>query len=284
MTSLDAHSERPARLRSSLSVPLLAACVGLGIWMYMNAAVWTPLQRYYWNEYLNTEMFQGPRGQYSILETVDRRGQHRMAVESDVVPSPKHGRQFIPFVLSNQARQGGAVDLVVDTVHYGSRQMNQVLGQRVYNGQSVTEFTWPAWASGLSVFILGVVWSFRRHRMRRNLHEHGRRLKGPQIITVKQFNRWSGANGIGFSTTTRGEMVCIPRSFESSHMMIMGDSGTGKSALQRQLLMQIMERRERPLFTTRRLNTHPSFTVLNVVTSSSIHSMCAVPTGRRVTK
>jgi hypothetical protein len=41
------------------------------MWIYLNAGVWTPLQRYYWNEYLNTEMFQGPRGDYSILETVD---------------------------------------------------------------------------------------------------------------------------------------------------------------------------------------------------------------------
>src|SRR5215469_11811485 len=116
MSNVWAHSEGPTQLRTSLSVPFLAACVGLGIWIYMNAVVWTPLQRYYWNEYLNTEMFQGPRGDYSILETVDRRGQHRMAAESDVVPAAKRGRQFIPFVLSNQARLAGAVDLVVDAV------------------------------------------------------------------------------------------------------------------------------------------------------------------------
>ena len=225
----------------------------------MNAVVWTPLQRYYWNEYLNTEMFRGPRGDYSILETVDRRGQHRMATESDVVPAAKRGRQFIPFVLSNQARLAGAVDLVVDTVHYGSAQMNQQLGQRIYNGQSVTEFTWPAWAGTISVLGVGMVWSFRRQRMRRNVDEDGRRIKGPQIITVKEFNRWSRADGIGFSTTTRGEMVCIPRSFESSHIMIMGDSGTGKSALQRQLLMQIMERRETAIVYDPALEYTPQF-------------------------
>lgn len=116
MSNLWARSDRSPRLRYRLSIPVLAACVGFGTWIYMNVAVWTPLQRYYWNEYLNTEMFQGPRGDYSLLQTVDHRGQHRMAIESDVVPAPKHGRQFIPFVLSSQARQAGAVDLVVDTV------------------------------------------------------------------------------------------------------------------------------------------------------------------------
>jgi len=259
MSNLWARSERPVRFRSRLSVPVLAVCVGLVIWIYMNAMVWTPLQRYYWNEYLNTEMFQGPRGDYSMLEIVDRRGQHRMATESDVVPAAKRGRQFIPFVLSNQARQAGAVDLVVDTVHYGSAQMNEQLGQRIYNGQSVTEFAWPAWAGTISVLGIGMVWSFRRQRMRRNLGEDGRRLKGPQMITVKEFNRWSRADGIGFSTRTRGEVVCIPRSFESSHIMIMGDSGTGKSALQRQLLMQIMERRETAIVYDPALEYTPQF-------------------------
>jgi hypothetical protein len=259
MSNLWARSDRPSRRRYRLSIPVLAACVGLCIWFYMTAAVWTPLQRYYWDEYLNTEMFQGPRGDYSILETVDRRGQHRMAIESDVVPAPKHGRQFIPFVLSSQARQAGAVDLVVDTVHYGSVQMDQLLGQSVYNSRSVMELTWPAWGGGLSVIVIGMVSWFRRRRTRRNVREDGQRLKGPQLITVKEFNQWSGANGVGFATTTEREMVRIPLSFESSHLMIMGDSGTGKSALQRQLLMQIMERRETAIVYDPALEYTPQF-------------------------
>src|SRR5215472_9184091 len=110
MSNLRARPEASIRFRSRLSVSALAASVGFVIWIYMNAVVWTPLQRYYWNEYLNTEMFQGSRGDYSILETVDRLGQRRMATESDVVPVPKREGQFFPFVLSNQARQAGAVD------------------------------------------------------------------------------------------------------------------------------------------------------------------------------
>src|SRR5262249_10662645 len=122
-----------------------------------------------------------------------------------------------------------------------------------------TECTWPAWAGAISVLVVAMVWSFGGQPMRRNLSEDGRRLKGPRMITVKEFNRWSRADGIGFSTTTRGEMVCIPRSFESSHMMIMGDSGTGKSALQRQLLMQIMERRETAIVYDPTLEYTPQF-------------------------
>jgi Type IV secretion-system coupling protein DNA-binding domain len=131
---------------------------------------------------------------------------------------------------------------------------------------SVSQFVHPAldpqerkWAGTITVLGVGMLWSFRRQGMRRNLGDDGRRLKGPQIITVKEFNRWSRAVGIGFSTTTRGEMVCILRSFESSHMMIMGDSGTGKSALQRQLLMQIRERREKAIVYDPALEYAPQF-------------------------
>ena len=238
------HAERPGRILPTFRVLVLAAGAGLAIWTYLNTAVWTPLQRYYWNEYLNTEVYQRQRGDYWILEVVDRRGQHRIATESDVVSTTRHGHQLIPFDLSDHARQAGAVDLVVDPVHYGSGQMHHVLGQWVYGGQSVIGFSWLAWAGGVGVFLLGMVWVLRHNRGRYHLLRDGRRLRGPHLVTVKEFNRWSGADGIGFATTNKGEMLRIPRSFESSHLMIMGDSGTGKSVLQRQLLMQIADRKE----------------------------------------
>ena len=82
----------------------LAEAAGIVTWFSLNAAVFTPLQRYYWNEYLNTEMFQGAKGNYTLLEVVDRRGEHRMAIDSDVAPARIHGPQLVPFVLSAQAR------------------------------------------------------------------------------------------------------------------------------------------------------------------------------------
>ena len=228
---------------STVGALFLAGASWIVTWFFLNAAIFTPLQRYYWDEYLNTEMYHAKRGNYHILEVVDRRGNHRIAVDSDVVPAAVHGPQLIPFVLSTQARHSGAVDLAVDTVDYGTSQIHQVLATSVYDGRSVTELSLPAWGAAVGVFVFCIYMS-RRSRRGRHALEDGQRLKGPQRITVEEFNRWSRADGIGFSTTTRGEMVSIPRSYESSHMMIMGDSGTGKSALQRQLLMQIMERRE----------------------------------------
>ena len=180
MSRLWGHEERPGWFVSSFCVLVLSAGVGIGIWTYLNAEVWTPLQRYYWNEYLNTEMFRASQGEYWILETVDLRGQRHLATESDVVPAARHGRQLVPFALSPQARRAGDSDLLVDTVHYGSEQMHQKLAQSIYHDQSVTQLSRPAWGGAIGVFVLALGWVIRRNLGRHSSRADGTRLKGPQ--------------------------------------------------------------------------------------------------------
>ncbi|HUI84692.1 MAG TPA: type IV secretion system DNA-binding domain-containing protein [Candidatus Binatia bacterium] len=240
---------------SSLGALVLAVVAGIGIFTIQNG--------WYWGQYLNTEVFptraSSPHGNYRLLAKVDRHGQQRMAVDADVVPTRQQGRQLIPFVLSQQARQAGATDLVVDTVRYTSQQMHQMLAEWVYDHQSPDDLIRPAWIGALGVFVLGLVLAIPPDRARLHMLEHGRRLKGPQMVTVKEFNRWSRADGIGFVTTERKQMLSIPRSFESSHVMVMGDSGTGKSALLRQVLMQIAELGETAIVYDPALEYTPQF-------------------------
>jgi len=238
---------------------VLAVVAGIGIFTYLNVEVWTPLQRWYWIQYLNTKNFPSPSGDYQVLAKVDRHGQRRMAVDADVMAGAPQGRQLIPFALSQQAKQAGAVELVVDTVHYSSRQMNQILAKWIFDGQSPDDLIRPAWFGALGVFVLGFGLSIPRDRARRHMQEDGRRLKGPQMVTVKEFNQWSGANGICFLTTKGRQTLSIPRSLESSHMMMMGDSGSGKSILQRRVLMQIAERGETAVVYDPALEHTPQF-------------------------
>jgi type IV secretory pathway TraG/TraD family ATPase VirD4 len=182
-----------------------------------------------------------------------------MAVDADVVPGPMQGWPPFPFALTPKARQAGAVALKVDTVHYPSAQMNQMLSQWIYEGQTPDDLIRPAWFGGLGAFVLGLVMAIPRDRARARMMEHGRRLKGPQMVTVKEFNQWSGSNGIGFATTTRKQTLAIPRSLESSHVMLMGDTGTGKSILQRRVLMQIAERQETAIVYDPALEYTPQF-------------------------
>src|SRR3974390_3435747 len=166
MSRLWGRVERPGWLFSIFWMVVSSVVTGIGIWTYLYAN-WTPLQRYYWNDYLNTEIFRGGLGEYRILEKADRRGQHEFATESDIVPEARHG-QIIPFALSNSARQAGATGLVVGNIHYGSAQMHQKLAQSIYHDQSVTELSWPAWSGAIGVFVLGLWWAIRR-----NLGRHG---------------------------------------------------------------------------------------------------------------
>ena len=64
MSGLWGHEERPGWFASISWALAVSAVVGVGIWTFLNAKVWTPLQRYYWNEYLNTEMFRASQGEY----------------------------------------------------------------------------------------------------------------------------------------------------------------------------------------------------------------------------
>src|SRR5215471_21426337 len=98
------HEVWRTKWASAMGALFLDGGTGIVTWFFLIAAIFTPLERYYWDEYLNTELYQVARGDYRVLEVVDRRGIHRIAVDSDVVPAAVQEPQFIPFILSTQAR------------------------------------------------------------------------------------------------------------------------------------------------------------------------------------
>jgi hypothetical protein len=238
-------------------VVLIAGVLGFGIFVYEYWA-WTPLQRWYWYEYLATQTFPSARGNYWLISKSDRNGHHSLAGDPDLVPdlSGQHG---IPFELSQQARQRGAVQLFLDSVPYSNAQMKQILAGQIFAGQSPDDLIRPAWVGALGFLVLGLVFAIPRDRARRGKKDKERRLKGPEMVTVGEFNRQSGADGISFLTTESKQSLSIPRSLESSHMMMMGDTGAGKSVLQRRVLMQIAERGETAIVYDPALEHTPQF-------------------------
>ena len=242
---------------STLVALVLAFVAWIGIFTYQSVEVWTPLQQWYWVQYSISKDFPNPTGTYQVLSKLDRQGQHSMATDADVMPAPLE--VWPSFALTAKARQAGAVALKVDTVHYTNAQMNRMLAELIYAGQSPGDLIWPAWAGALGIFVLGLVLPIPRNRRRRQIEEEGCRLKGPEMVTVKEFNRRSGGDGISFLTTEGRESLSIPRSLESSHMMMMGDTGAGKSVLQRRVLAQIAERGETAIVYDPALEHTPQF-------------------------
>ena len=78
-------------------------------------------------------------------------------------------------------------------MHYTNAQMNRMLAEWIYAGQSPGDLIWPAWAGALgclcSVWCCAIPGGTGRGAQS---EEEGRRLKGPEMVTVKEFNQWSG--------------------------------------------------------------------------------------------
>jgi type IV secretory pathway TraG/TraD family ATPase VirD4 len=108
----------------------------------------------------------------------------------------------------------------------------------------------PSLITAVAVLITGLLIAIPRDVQWSRSRRHGRRLKGPELVPVRRFNRRTRANGIRFMQVRPLAarllgihlVLRIPRAIESSHLLVMGDSGTGKSALIRQLLRQLEDR------------------------------------------
>lgn len=126
----------------------------------------------------------------------------------------------------------------------------------VYDGVSVWWLFGRPMLNSLAVLmLLYVFWLQRKQgfgRRRRQEERHGRRTKGPELASAL---RWRNAKTDGIRFRLRfenallrwlpfGPSYRIPKRLEASHILMMGDTGSGKSNAIRQLLRQVRERGE----------------------------------------
>ena len=103
-----------------------------------------------------------------------------------------------------------------------------------------------------------------KNRKRRLIRKHGRRLRGSELLTTAEFNEKLGMSKLmsvkmpdGIALINEegawwdklfhkdlGRWARVPRDREAMHFLIVGDSGTGKSAAIRQMLSRVWERGE----------------------------------------
>jgi len=112
--------------------------------------------------------------------------------------------------------------------------MHAYLGHWIYRDQNFLDLVKPALWGGLGVLLVGLVVAIPKDAARKRERKEGRRLKGPELVSVKEFNRRNRTDGIGFVQQERTlkqklfgqvESLNLPRRAESSHILIMGDSG-----------------------------------------------------------
>jgi hypothetical protein len=107
------------------------------------------------------------------------------------------------------------------------------------------------WGFATVLALLGIL-SLRRGQSRYE-ERHGRRTKGPELTRPAWLKMSSREDGIRFRLCFErppfdglpfGPGYRVPRRLESSHILLMGDTGSGKSSAIRQILRQVEERGE----------------------------------------
>jgi hypothetical protein len=230
---------------------------------FCRAWVWTPLQRYYAPIYTVTGDYRAGRQvrTYNVLILVTANGS-RLAGDTDVVERGEYA-----FVLSDQAIKSGALRVEWQSKAFEKAKLYVLLRHLIYRDKSLLVLSKPAWLGAVVIFFGGLFLAIPKDLARARRLRNGRRLKGPELVTAAQFNRRNKSDGIGFHQLhrsllplrQRSQSVRIPRRIESSHILIMGDTGTGKSALIRQLLVEVKKRGESAVIYDPALEYTPQF-------------------------
>ncbi len=252
------RSGRVLLLLFGITLGPLLLVVPASVWLYWTL---TPLQKFYLGTYTASSVgATQPRNVTSIrwvLKTAPGRKSVPM-LPQDAVAGPD---RKLPVSLSAQAVAEGwrGVELsprerdfsselapYLREAVYGGRSAPWLLGMPLIYGLAGLVFVClalqkakDAWGDGLSSRMN------RRHEKR-----HGRRTKGPEL-TRPAWLRWRADAGIrlrlqgesiGAKLLPWGRSYAIPKRLESSHILLMGDTGAGKSSTIRQILRQVKDR------------------------------------------
>ena len=248
--------DKPVWTYGVLILSLTVACAGL----WLRCQAWTPLQQYWLMTYLSANIMPGfnvSTSKYGLMLVLHRDGAGYLPTENEVrqgMTTAPDGRR-IPFVLTEEAERQGKRLILTPPRPWKNELIRNELRDAVYRGQSLKDFARLPLLCGMGLLVFGLPVAISKDKQNAQLCKQGRPLRGPEEVTAAEFNRRNQSDGIGFGTLEppafserllrrNGMQVCIPRSIEDNHFLFMGDSGSGKSSLIRQVLAQIAERGE----------------------------------------
>jgi len=209
----------------------------------------SPLQRFYTPIYIRSSVVGAigatRRDNYRMLMVGARGIPPRLATDADVTEgnTPEPGSKPLPLALSQSALQHGYVLLYQGRAEgYVDASLNAYLKSAVYGGDSLFDCYKLPLLFGLLSLIIQLPFSITKDVRRRKQLRYGRRLKGPELMTPRQFNHAVQGDGIGIKTDGMKPMIRIPKRAEAQHIQIIGDTGAGKTMIMLQILRQIKHR------------------------------------------
>ena len=228
-------------LLCAVSLTFFAACLRIRLA--------TPLERYFLSAYERSStiglLMKSHWSNYRLLFVSGPQRVSRPASTDDVVPghTMEAGGEMLPLTLSPHARERGNCLLFASPVRsYPDTRFRDYLRTAVFAGSSLPQFFAIPLSAGAALFLILSPIAILKDLQRQKQLRYGRRLKGPEMLTPRQFNRTVKGDGIGFKTSEMKPMLRIPLRAEAQHLQIIGDTGAGKTALMFQLLRQVQSR------------------------------------------
>jgi len=217
---------------------------------------WTmnPVQTYYLGTYAACSTLGGYPGAMTTVRYAEKTAPGRKPEALLPEDAIKGSNPNQPLALSPKALAEGWRAVVIEPPgKVRARELQAYLQAAVYDGNSA----WVIFLRPICYVLAGVVFlyalwlHFRQggRASREQEQRHGRRTKGPELLARL---RGSSDGGIRFQMEREGAFgrwlpapsLHIPRRLEASHILLMGDTGSGKSSAIRQLLRQIEDRGE----------------------------------------
>ena len=207
------------------------------------------LQRFYTPIYIRSSIAgaigAGRQDNYRMLMVGARGMAPRLAMNADVTDgkTPEPGGKPIPLALSKFALQHGYTLLYLGPEQsYIDASLNSYLKSAVYGGDTLFDLYELPLLFGLASLVIQLPFSIAKDVRRRKQLRYGRRLRGPEMLTPKEFNLRVEGDGIGIKTDRMKAMIRIPKRAEAQHMQIIADTGGGKTVILLQILRQIKHR------------------------------------------
>jgi type IV secretory pathway TraG/TraD family ATPase VirD4 len=242
---------------------------------------WTAAQRLYLSDYLKSgarSKLPAAKARYTLLLGITAKGE-QLLVTGDEIEAVKGADGRYGYVLTDDGIKDGLTRLQWTTAVYNDRGLHGLMGSYVYQNQTLWDFVKRPtyWTAAFFVALLFIV--VPKDRARRMVWKFGRRLRGPELVTTAEFNEKLGRKNLLTTQLPDGLMfineeqswddkllhnnasrwVRVPREREAMHFLIVGDSGTGKSAAIRQMLSQIADRGEAAIVYDPALEYVPQF-------------------------
>jgi type IV secretory pathway TraG/TraD family ATPase VirD4 len=219
-----------------------------GCFMYVRFSFGqSPLQQFYTPIYARTAAGAAldKKDKYQLLYVGDSVKAGRLATDADVKDglTPTPNGKHIPLALSPEATRLGLRALYRGQEQpYLDAPLHEYLKSAVFQGDRLRDIYKMPLVLGLLSLLMQLPFSIAKDIKRRKQMKYGRLLKGPVMLTPKEFNQTVQGDGIGFKTTEAKEMMRIPLQAEAQHIELMGDTGAGKTSLIMQILRQIQGR------------------------------------------